>query len=253
MGTSTRSAPDRSASASPSLTEAPLGAPLFVLNLKSYPSCLGPGARAIGTILQKQSHLRGVAAAVCPAFPDLGFVAGELSIPVLAQHADPIDAGAHTGWLPVEALRASGCRGSLVNHSEHPLSAEDILETVVRLHSVGLAAIVCAKDIEDARALARTRPAYLAVEPPELIGGDRSVATAQPEVVQGTVAAVREVAPATRVLCGAGVHDRNDVRTALELGADGVLVASAVARAADPAEAIAELLAGYPERGTRTR
>jgi triosephosphate isomerase len=113
--------------------------------------------------------------------------------------------------------------------------------------------VVCAKDVDDARRLARYRPAYLAVEPPELIGGDRSVATAQPEVIRDAVRAVREVSPTTSVLCGAGVHDRNDVRIALELGAVGVLVASAVTRVADCDEAIGELLAGYPSRSASAR
>jgi len=89
------------------------------------------------------------------------------------------------------------------------------------------------------------RPDYIAVEPPELIGGNRSVSTARPEVVSGTVEAVRRVSPSTLVLCGAGVHARGDVARALELGADGVLVASAVTRSGDPRVAIAELLAGF--------
>ena len=105
--------------------------------------------------------------------------------------------------------------------------------------------MVCARDVEHAERLAAFHPPYLAVEPPELIGGRISVSTARPEVVQGSVAAVRAVSPETLVLCGAGVHDRNDVRTALRLGAQGVLVASAVTRAADPRAAIAELLEGF--------
>jgi len=202
----------------------------------------------VGQILAAQAHTAGVAAALCPSAPDIGFLATALRIPVLGQHLDGVDAGARTGWVVAEALAAAGAKGSLVNHSEHPLALEDLVLALARLHATGLVGIVCAKDVEDARSLAKLRPPYLAIEPPELIGGDRSVSTAQPEVVRGTVEAVRSVSPLTRVLCGAGVHDRNDVRIALSLGAEGVLVASAVTRAADPGEAIAELLAGYPNR-----
>ncbi|MGI0155455.1 MAG: triose-phosphate isomerase, partial [Thermoplasmata archaeon] len=113
------------------------------------------------------------------------------------------------------------------------------------LHALDLVAVVCAQDVRAAGRLARTRPAYLAVEPPELIGGSRAVSTARPEVVSGSVEVVGRVAPATVVLCGAGVHVRRDVARALELGSGGVLVSSAVARASDPPAAIAELLAGY--------
>jgi triosephosphate isomerase len=245
-GTSTPSAPARSAPRRPPPTDtAPLGAPVFVLNLKAYPNCLGDGAVAIATILDDLGRSAGVATAIAPAAPDLARVAARVRCPVLAQHVDPVDPGARTGWLPSESVRAAGGRGSLLNHSEHPMDGPAVENAAQRLEALGLVAVVCAGTVERARALAAIHPAYLAVEPPELIGGNRAVSTARPEVVSETVAAVRRVAPSTRVLCGAGVHHRLDVRRAIELGSAGVLVASAVARAEDPAAAIAELLAGF--------
>jgi triosephosphate isomerase len=194
-----------------------------------------------------------VSAVLCPSAPDLGTLAASLPIPVLAQHTDPDEPGARTGTIVAEAVAAAGAAGSLLNHSERPLGEDDVGRAVERLKSVHLVPVVCARDVDDSRRLARFHPAYLAVEPPELIGGDRSVATAQPEIVRDAVAAVRDVSPTTQVLCGAGVHDRNDVRIALELGAVGVLVASAVTRVADFDEAIGELLAGYPSRRAAAR
>ncbi len=196
-------------------------------------------------ILETAGHEIGVATAIAPPLPDLAHVAQAVRIPTLAQHVDPGGGGARTGFVPVDAVAASGARGSLVNHSEHPMPDPEIEEVVRRLESQGLVAVVCAADVAPARRLAAFRPPYLAVEPPELIGGDRAVSTARPEVVSGTVEAVQEVSPATLVLCGAGVHDRRDVARALELGAEGVLVASAVTRAPDANAAIRELLAGY--------
>lgn len=247
MGMSTPSARDRSAPGRRLPTDVRrVGAPVLVLNLKAYANCLGDGAATIGHLLEVRAKAARVAAAVCPSAPDLGRLAGELTIPVLAQHTDSVDPGAQTGRIVPESLVASRVAGSLLNHSEHPLPDEAVAAAVARLQSLGLTPVVCAKDIADARRLARTRPEFLAVEPPDLIGGDRSVSTARPEIVRGTVDAVHEVSPETLVLCGAGVHDREDVRIALQLGARGVLVASAVTRAADPREAIDELLAGYP-------
>ena len=186
-----------------------------------------------------------MAAAIAPPLPDLARVAESTTIPVLAQHVDPGEAGARTGYVPVESIAAAGARGSLLNHSEHPMVYADIEEIVGSFAARGLVAVVCAADVGPARELAKTRPPYLAVEPPELIGGDRAVSTARPEVVSGTVDAVRKVSPSTLVLCGAGVHDRKDVARALELGAEGVLVASAVTKAPDTERAIRELLAGF--------
>jgi triosephosphate isomerase (TIM) len=222
-----------------------LGRPLLLLNLKTYPGCLGPGADRIGRSLAELGRDAGVAVAIAPAAPDLGRLASALAIPVLAQHVDAAGTGARTGSVPPEAVAESGGWGSLVNHSEDPVPFHSVPELVRRLGALGLAAVVCARDVRAAARLASTRPPYLAVEPPELIGGDRAVSTARPEVVSGSVEAVRKVAPATSVLCGAGVHDRKDVARALELGASGVLVASAVATAVDPRTAIAELLAGF--------
>jgi len=183
--------------------------------------------------------------ALAPAAPDLAHLAAQLPLPILAQHADPLEAGARTGAVVPEAIASAGARGSLLNHSERPLSDAQVGEAVRRLLRLGLVPVVCAPDVEAARRLARFRPPYLAVEPPELIGGDVSVSTAKPQVISGTVDAVRRVSPGTHVLCGAGIRDRRDVRRALELGAEGILVASAVTRAPRPSRAIAELFAGF--------
>ncbi len=245
--TSTRSVPDPSARRPLRPIEtAPLGLPLFILNLKAYPHRLGAGAISIGRVFQGKLEEAGVPGAIAPAAPDLGVLAHWLRVPVLAQHADPYEAGARTGYVVPEAIAAAGGRGSLVNHSEHPVPVGTIATTLHRLQGLGLVAILCARDVAHARRLAQFRPHYLAVEPPELIGGTRSVSTARPSVVSGTVSAVRKVSPASHVLCGAGIHNRHDVRRSFELGAEGILVSSAIARAEDPARAIDELLAGFP-------
>jgi len=216
-----------------------------VLNLKTFPPALGAGALAIARELARAGEATGVAVAIAPAVPDLAAVASAVRIPVLAQHVDPVAAGPTTGFVPVEAVVASGAKGSLVNHSEHPLSAYGVAEVARGLADAGLAAVVCARSAVVAGHLAAVRPPYLAVEPPELIGGDRAVSTAKPRIVVDAVNAVHAVSPATRVLCGAGVRGRGDVRKALELGSEGVLVASAVALARRPRSAIDELLAGF--------
>ncbi len=183
--------------------------------------------------------------AIAPALPDVARVARAVAIPVLGQHTDPSPPGPTTGFVPAEALRAAGARGSLVNHSEHPLSFSEVRSSVGALRQAGLVAVVCARDASAARRLASVRPEFLAVEPPELIGGNRSVSTAKPEVVVASVRATHAVSRTTHVLCGAGVRDRHDVARALELGSEGVLVASAVALARSPRRAVAELLGGF--------
>jgi len=80
----------------------------------------------------------------------------------------------------------------------------------------------------------------VAVEPPELIGGDISVSTAQPEVVSGAV----QLIGSNKTLVGAGVKNAEDVKISIELGASGVLLASGVTKAVDPESVLRDLVSG---------
>jgi len=75
-----------------------------------------------------------------------------------------------------------------------------------------------------------------------LIGGDVSVTNADPDIVSGTAAAVREVSEEVGILCGAGVKTGADVAKAIELGTSGVLLASGVTKASDPKSALSNLV-----------
>jgi triosephosphate isomerase len=182
--------------------------------------------------------------AVAPGVAELALVAQATHLPVLAQHCDALAPGAGTGHVTAESLKALGAKGSLLNHAERKLGLEVLEASVQRLRSQGLGSLVCAGNVAASRACAALQPDMVAVEPPELIGGSVSVTTAEPGIVSGAVRAVKDVSPATRVLCGAGVKTGKDVRRALELGADGVLLASGVVTAKEPDKALADLLEG---------
>ena len=106
----------------------------------------------------------------------------------------------------------------------------------------GFEVCACAAGMEEARALAALVPDYVAVEPPELIGGDISVTSADPGVVSGTVSAVVQTNDQVQVLCGAGIKSGKDVTTAMSLGAKGVLLASGVTKSPNPSESLSELV-----------
>jgi triosephosphate isomerase len=106
----------------------------------------------------------------------------------------------------------------------------------------GFQVCACAADIDEARALAALVPTFVAVEPPELIGGDVSVTSADPEVVSSTAEAVKETNGGVGVLCGAGVKTGADVAMAVELGTSGVLLASGVTKSPDQASALTNLV-----------
>ena len=85
----------------------------------------------------------------------------------------------------------------------------------------------------------------IAVEPPELIGGDISVSTARPELISDSVQKISKVP----VLVGAGVKNGADVRIARKLGAVGVLIASGVTKANDPEAVLLDLAQGHKMYG----
>ena len=161
-----------------------------------------------------------------------------------AQHVAPIDPGSHTGHVLPEAAAAAGASGTLLNHSERRLSLADLETAINAAHRANLETVVCANTPTQIAAAARLGADAVAVEPPELIGTGTPVSRADPDIVRDAVMAAHEVDPEVPVYCGAGISSGNDVAAAADLGADGVLVASGVAKADDPQAAIADLLDG---------
>jgi len=91
-------------------------------------------------------------------------------------------------------------------------------------------------------AAAALNPDFVAVEPPELIGSGIPVSKAEPEVVENSVKAAKNINREVKVLCGAGITTHEDYVKALELGAEGVLLASGVVKAKDQKRALEELV-----------
>lgn len=223
--------------------------PLIVVNLKAYPTAIGEKALELARTIASAGKEKGVQVAVSPQYADLYRVTSQVEVPVLAQHVDSLEPGSGTGWLLPEAAKEAGAVGSLVNHSEHRLKLGEIEKVVARLKELDLISLVCAKDPEKARQVAAFKPDMVAVEPPELIGTGRAVSKVKPDVVSDTVKSVREVSPNVHVLCGAGISGGEDAKVALELGAEGVLVASCITKADDPHSAMLDLAEGVLRAG----
>ncbi len=182
--------------------------PAILLNFKTYPEILGKKGWELAKRFAAVEDDTGASIVLAPPTSDLAHIAKLVHIPVFGQHVDAVEPGQTTGWTPPEALLEAGAAGTLINHSE------------------------------------KLSPEYIAIEPPELIGGDVSVTTAKPEVITKAVDRIRAVNPNVGVLCGAGVKTRKDVAKALELGTMGVLLSSGVVKAKDPEKALRDLVKG---------
>lgn len=217
--------------------------PVLAINFKTYETAFGATAVRIAKAAERAAKEYGVEVVVIPPSTELRRIAEEVSVPVFAQHADPLGYGAYTGWLPLEALKDMGIRGVLLNHSEHRLRLDEIVASVEAAGRYGLETLVCADTPAAAAAVAVLRPTALAVEPPELIGTGVAVSKARPEVITDTVKRVRQVNGDVIVLTGAGISAAEDVEAAVRLGTSGVLVASAIMKARDPVAVIDSMAA----------
>jgi len=219
--------------------------PIIVVNMKAYAESTGRRALQISKSAEDVARETGLEIAVAPTFVDLVKVKESVSIPVFSQHVDPVTPGSHTGSITVENLRDWEIDGIIINHSERQIRISEIDYIIKKSRELGLASLVCSNNVDVTRAIAALGPDFVAIEPPELIGGDISVSVAKPEVISNSVSAVREINEKVQVLCGAGVKSGRDVRRAYELGSRGILVASGVVKAKDVKKALLDLAAGF--------
>jgi triosephosphate isomerase (TIM) len=218
-----------------------LSRPVFIINLKNYPEILGESALRLARAAERVSAAVEVDIIIAPPGPSLASIASSVRIPVFSQSVEDSVEGKSTGRVIPEALRAWGCAGSIINHSESKTTPEVVGRLVARMKLSGLTSCVCAETTDEVARMAALGPEYVAVEPPELIGTGRSVSRAKPELVSGSVAAARGRRYGGQVLCGAGIVTAEDVRTAVALGARGILVSSSVVKAADWEAKVREL------------
>ena len=216
--------------------------PLVLINFKAYPQSSGKKGLELAKVAEKVSKETGVSIAVAPQLTDLALIASNVDIPVFSQHADAVDPGSKTGHVTLEAVRDAGAIGTMLNHSERRIRADEIDVIVKKAKNLGLLTVVCANTPEVTAAMAALGPDMVAIEPPELIGTGIPVSKAKPEVVTGAVELVKKVNPQVKVLCGAGITTGEDFEAALKLGTVGVLLASGIVKAKDWEKAILELV-----------
>jgi triosephosphate isomerase len=216
--------------------------PFILINLKTYTEGTGQRAHNIAGAAQQVAEESGVPIGIAPSYMNLHPLSMHYSLPVYAQHVDGAEPGARTGHVTAEAIRQAGATGSLVNHSERRITLAEIDAAVRALRETGLISVVCSNNVSTSAAAAALNPDYVAIEPPELIGGTVSVSQANPEIITGTVKAVHAVNPGVKILTGAGIHSGECIKIASDLGTHGVLLASSVVKAKAPIAVLRDLV-----------
>ena len=219
-----------------------MNTPIVILNYKTYLESSGENALELARALKSASEESGITMVAAPQAADIYRIQDQISLPIFAQHIDPITPGGHTGSNLIETLIEAGISGSLIKHSENRMNLADIDEVIQLCKQNDIESCVCTNNIATSKAIATFSPDAVAVEPPELIGTGIPVSQAQPEVVEDSVKGVKSINKKIKVLCGAGISTGDDMKAAMDLGADGVLLASGIVKAKNPKEALLDLV-----------
>lgn len=209
------------------------------LNFKTYETGTGKKALEISKIAEKVSRKTkaDIIAMVQPA--DLRMISSAVGIKVFAQSVSHHGFGSNTGRIIMESLIGAGAKGAMINHSECRVGLDEIKLVVEKAKRLNFPVLVCVENLEEAKQVAELKPDYIAFEDKELIGSGKSITASMPDAIKQFVSIVKDD---SIPLCGAGVSTNEDFRTAVRLGARGVLLASAIMKAENPEKALMELV-----------
>ncbi len=214
-------------------------APFFEIGPKSY--LYGQDVIDLAIAADKASEKYGVDIIFTTPIVEIARVkAATKHIHVFAPHMDPITPGRGLADVLPESLVAAGAEGVMLNHVEKPLTLATLKATIKRAEEVGLTTIVCADSIVEAGMIAKLNPDIIVAEPSELIGTGK---TEGPEYVAAATRSVKDVNPDILVLTAAGISNGDDVYRTIIAGADATGSSSGVAKAADRAAMVDEMIA----------
>ena len=218
--------------------------PIIFINFKTYPEATAKNALKLAEIIDIVSRELGIIIFLSPQFTDISPIITEYNIPVFAQHVDYVKPGKNTGHIIPESIKQVGCVGALINHSEKPLSSNEIELTINRCKETKLISCICASNAEETKSIATKHPDMMIVEIPELIGTGKAISTVNPEVISNAINVIREIDENVFIIAGSGISTKDDVNKALELGMQGVGASRAFVTANDPKKILTEMALG---------
>ncbi len=214
--------------------------PVLFVNFKTYREATGEKAVELARICQNVSRQTNKQVVPVVQVSDLYRVSKTVDIPVYVQRVDPVTYGSNTGSVLPEGLKQNGASGVVINHSEDRRTDDVVRRCLERCRDQKLEAMVCAKNPSEAESISSMNPDIVAIEPPEFIGGDISVSNAKPKIITRSRKKVSQP-----LICGAGIRKKEDVQKAIDLGADGIFVASGVVKTEDPENSIKKLVSPF--------
>lgn len=209
---------------------------MIIINFKNYKT--GPEALKLAKTIEKYLPRALIAAPTI----DIETIKSRTKLTVIAQHADSEESNRATGYNTLEALKKAGVKGTLINHSEHPLSLSKIYIISFLSKKLKLKTIICTPSLRDAKSILnnkKVRPYAIAFEDPKLISTGKSITKYNPKALLQFIKIIKK----TKIVpvCGAGISTAEDVKQAYAFGCKGVLIASAIANAKNPIPLLKQL------------
>lgn len=208
----------------------------FFINFKAYRESTGANANSLIRSIEAEFGNNPSIVVVLNPLDSLI----ETKLAKFVQTAEPLAPGPYTGHVPIGLLKEYHYSGVMLNHSEHRLTLDKITESVRMASELGFKTLVCAAGLSEIIEISHLEPDFIAYEPPELIGGNISVSTAKPQIIEEAVKSLEGTK--SRLIVGAGIKNEIDARTSRKLGAEGILVASGVVKSPEPIKVIVDMM-----------
>ncbi len=218
---------------------------LIIINCKNYLEIAGEKIFQLSEIAQDISERYKIEIIIAPPQNSLFYLSQFIKLPLICQHVDDEKIGPTTGFIIPELAKSYGASGSLINHSEHRMEHANIKNAVERLRHLNMFSIVCASTSREVGELSRFNPDMIAIEPPELIGTGKAVSKVNPSIITESVKEARTYSKNVKVICGAGIVDKTDIQSAINLGSQGILLASGLIKSESWKDKLIELSEGF--------
>lgn len=202
---------------------------LILVNFKSYKEAIGENAVKLAKKLDNKNVWL-----IVNAVDAKDVVNSVKKSKVLIENADPVEFGAFTGSISFLEIKKAKIHGILLNHSEKRIKFKDIKKGIILGKKYKLITIVCSNSLKEALKICKLKPNYIAIEPEELISGKLSISKAKPKLIKKASKKIKNL------IVGAGIHSKEDVKIAFQLGASGVLISSAIVKNKNPKKLLNE-------------
>ncbi len=104
---------------------------MIIVNLKTYVEITKNNKGVeLAQVAQQVFDQYQVPLILCVQTPDIYKMTQTCSLPIFAQHIDPIEPGRNTGFISALDVKENGAFGVLINHSEHRIGMDNIAKNL---------------------------------------------------------------------------------------------------------------------------